>query len=151
MSCESLGNLCAIQMYSDERKVNPCRVFKDYRRIPTSSDADRLPLPWIYYGEGDASIAMNRKKITFKYSIRPGSHVCICKCIILCITYRLLTKLTLSSKCVILITYDLCRSIASRYWVQLKSLKRWFNFNRWPPDITHLININNHEKILKYC
>ncbi|XP_060849332.1 meckelin isoform X2 [Rhopalosiphum padi] len=74
MSCESLGNLCAIQMYKDERKVNPCRVFKDYRRIPTSSDADRLPLPWIYYGEGDASIAMNRKKITSKYSIRPGSN-----------------------------------------------------------------------------
>lgn len=77
MSCESLGNLCTVQMYKDERKVNPCRVFKDYRRIPTSSDADRLPLPWIYYGEGDASVALNRKKITSKYTIRPGSRVCI--------------------------------------------------------------------------
>jgi hypothetical protein len=74
-ACEALGNLCAIQMYKDERKVGPCKVFKDYRRIPTSSDADRWPIPWLYYGEGDASIVLNRKKITAKYSIKPGKHV----------------------------------------------------------------------------
>lgn len=74
-SCEALGNLCTVEMYKDERKVNPCKVFKDYRRIPTSSDADRLPLPWIYYGEGDAFIVLNKKKITSKYSIKPGKHV----------------------------------------------------------------------------
>uniref|UniRef100_A0A2S2RB76 Meckelin n=1 Tax=Sipha flava TaxID=143950 RepID=A0A2S2RB76_9HEMI len=73
-ACEALGNLCAIQMYKDERKVGPCKVFKDYRRIPTSSDADRWPIPWLYYGEGDASIVLNRKKITAKYSIKPGKH-----------------------------------------------------------------------------
>lgn len=74
-SCEALGNLCTVQMYKDERKVNPCKVFKDYRRIPTSSDADRLPLPWIYYGEGDATIVLNKKKITSKYSIKPDRGV----------------------------------------------------------------------------
>lgn len=74
-SCQALGNLCAVLMYNDERKVNPCKAFKDYRRIPTSSDADRSPLPWIYYGDGDASIVLNRKKITSVYSIKPGRLV----------------------------------------------------------------------------
>lgn len=74
-SCQALGNLCAVQMYKDERQVSPCKAFKDYRRIPTSSDADRSPLPWIYYGEGDASIVLNRKKITSEYSIKPGRLV----------------------------------------------------------------------------
>ncbi|XP_050521919.1 meckelin isoform X2 [Daktulosphaira vitifoliae] len=72
VSCEALGNLCAIQMYKDESKVSACRIFSDYRRIPTSLDTDRLPLPWIYYGEGDAFLVLNKKKIGSKYSIRPG-------------------------------------------------------------------------------
>lgn len=121
MSCESLGNLCVVQMYKDERKVNPCRVFKDYRRIPTSSDDDRLPLPWIYYGEGDAFIAMNRKKITSKYTIRPGSRVCIYKLIMIILylfdlcykyRYRSLILTFLSNKSQFFITYGLCREIA---------------------------------------
>ncbi|XP_050441568.1 meckelin [Adelges cooleyi] len=78
VSCEALGNLCAIQMYRDERKVSACKVFKDYRRIPTTLDVDRLPLPWIYYGEGDAFVVLNKKKIGSRYSIKPdrrNSHL----------------------------------------------------------------------------
>lgn len=62
-------------LYKDEQTGGPCRVFREYRYIPTSTSSNNH-LPWLYYGEGDASILLNRKKIETRYSLYPGQEVC---------------------------------------------------------------------------
>ncbi len=61
-------------LYKDEQNGGPCRIFREYRYIPTST-LNNNHLPWLYYGEGDASILLNRKKIETHYSIFPNREV----------------------------------------------------------------------------
>ena len=61
-------------LYKDEQNGGPCRIFREYRYIPTSTANDNI-LPWLYYGEGDASILLNRKKIENHYDLNLEQQV----------------------------------------------------------------------------
>lgn len=67
-SCQAVANMCVMLLYKDEQNGGPCRIFREYRYIPTST-SNNNHLPWLYYGEGDASILLNRKKIETHYSL----------------------------------------------------------------------------------
>lgn len=67
-SCQAVANMCVMLLYKDEQNGGPCRIFREYRYIPTTT-SNNNHLPWLYYGEGDASILLNRKKIETHYSL----------------------------------------------------------------------------------
>lgn len=60
-------------LYKDDQNGGPCRIFRENRYIPTTTTNSHLP--WLYYGEGDASILLNRKKIETHYSLYSGAEV----------------------------------------------------------------------------
>nr|CAD7441633.1 unnamed protein product [Timema bartmani] len=70
-ACQAVANMCVMVMYQDDYRTSPCRVFHDLKHIPTSSEGS--PMPWLYYGEGEASTVLTRRKINFKYSLDPNS------------------------------------------------------------------------------
>ena len=72
--CQAVANMCVMLLYKDEQNGGPCRIFRDYRYIPTSTSNDNN-LPWLYYGEGDASTLLNRKKIESHYNLNLGQQV----------------------------------------------------------------------------
>lgn len=72
-SCQAVANMCVMLLYKDDQNGGPCRIFREYRYIPTTTTNSHLP--WLYYGEGDASILLNRKKIETHYSLYSGAEV----------------------------------------------------------------------------
>lgn len=69
-----VANMCAMLMYNEAEKSSPCALFREFKRIPSSS-ADSLP--WIYYAEGEASTVLSRKRIPAQYNLDPNSQVSI--------------------------------------------------------------------------
>ncbi|XP_075215338.1 meckelin [Lycorma delicatula] len=72
VSCQTLANMCVMVLYQDDQRSGPCRIFRDARHSPT---LDKEPLPWLYYGEGDAPTVLARKKILTRYSLDYNSPV----------------------------------------------------------------------------
>lgn len=72
ISCQMAANMCVMKLYSDLEKSSPCSVFKEHKRIPVSTTD---PLPWIYYGEGEASSVLHRKRISAQYNLNENSEV----------------------------------------------------------------------------
>nr|CAD7394278.1 unnamed protein product [Timema cristinae] len=70
-ACQAVANMCVMVMYQDDYRASPCRVFHDLKHIPTSSEGS--PMPWLYYGDGEASTVLARRKINFQYSLDPNS------------------------------------------------------------------------------
>ncbi|XP_063221567.1 meckelin isoform X2 [Bacillus rossius redtenbacheri] len=70
-ACQAVANMCAMVLYRDDHKTSPCRLFRDARHIPTS---DGGPLPWLFYGEGDAPTVLARKRIVTRYSLNYQSQ-----------------------------------------------------------------------------
>ncbi|PSN51036.1 hypothetical protein C0J52_15421 [Blattella germanica] len=71
-ACQIVANMCTMVMYRDDYMGSPCKLFQDWKHIPTS---DSNILPWLYYGEGDAQTVLTRKKIPAKYSMDLNSKV----------------------------------------------------------------------------
>lgn len=58
-ACQIVANLCALRLYRD-RPESPCELWNDNKI--------GFKLPSIMYGEGDAPLVLNRRKINVQYT-----------------------------------------------------------------------------------
>lgn len=64
--------MCVMVLYQDDQRSGPCRILRDAKHIPS---LDKEPIPWLFYGEGDAPTVLARKKILTRYSLDYNSPV----------------------------------------------------------------------------